>query len=71
MNQVQELGGFESIDSDCDIRFIYKHETEWFLSVLPKKMSLEFYKILNLYRIFECARDRLGVKLLIFSKKIL
>ncbi|AKP26413.1 nucleotidyltransferase [Leptospira interrogans serovar Manilae] len=44
MNQVQELGGFESIDSDsdCDIRFIYKHETEWYLNVLPKKMSLEF-----------------------------
>ncbi len=29
--------GFESIDSDCDIRFIYKHETEWYLNVLPKK----------------------------------
>ncbi|EKN90193.1 nucleotidyltransferase domain protein [Leptospira interrogans str. 2003000735] len=42
MNQVQELGGFESIDSDYDIRFIYKHKTEWYLSVLPKKMSLEF-----------------------------
>ncbi|AJR14941.1 hypothetical protein LIL_12339 [Leptospira interrogans serovar Linhai str. 56609] len=36
-----------------------------------QKISLEFYKILNLYRIFECARDRLGVKLLIFSKWIL
>lgn len=34
--------GFESIDSDYDIRFIYKHKTEWYLSILPKKMSLEF-----------------------------
>lgn len=34
--------GFESIDSDYDIRFIYKHKTEWYLNVLPKKMSLEF-----------------------------
>ncbi|EMM81500.1 nucleotidyltransferase domain-containing protein [Leptospira interrogans] len=33
--------GFESIDSDYDIRFIYKHKTEWYLSVLPGREVIE------------------------------
>ena len=29
--------GFASPDSDYDIRFIYKHPTEWYLSLWPSK----------------------------------
>jgi predicted nucleotidyltransferase len=28
--------GFESTDSDYDIRFIYAHNKNWYLSILPK-----------------------------------
>ncbi|OQX26242.1 MAG: nucleotidyltransferase, partial [Desulfobacteraceae bacterium IS3] len=33
--------GFESIDSDYDVRFIYKHELKWYLNVLPKRDVIE------------------------------
>ncbi|WP_016756963.1 nucleotidyltransferase domain-containing protein [Leptospira santarosai] len=33
--------GFESTDSDYDVRFIYKHKTEWYLSVLPGRDVIE------------------------------
>ena len=33
--------GFPSPDSDYDIRFIYKHERDWYLSLSTKKDSIE------------------------------
>lgn len=27
--------GFESTDSDYDVRFVYKHDLKWYLNVLP------------------------------------
>lgn len=33
--------GFESIDSDYDVRFIYRHKFEWYINVLPKKDIIE------------------------------
>lgn len=33
--------GFESLDSDYDVRFIYKHQTDWYLSVLPQRDVIE------------------------------
>jgi len=38
--------GFESIDSDYDIRFIYAHNRNWYLNILPKKDVIE-YPIVN------------------------
>ena len=29
--------GFESLDSDYDVRFIYKNEVNWYLTVLPRR----------------------------------
>jgi len=34
--------GFESIDSDYDIRFIYAHNIKWYLNILPKKDVIEY-----------------------------
>lgn len=34
--------GFPSPDSDYDIRFIYKHTTDWYLSPWDKKDTIEF-----------------------------
>ena len=34
--------GFESSDSDYDIRFIYAHHKNWYLNVLPKKDVIEY-----------------------------
>jgi predicted nucleotidyltransferase len=34
--------GFHSPDSDYDIRFIYVHETEWYLNLWEKKDSVQF-----------------------------
>lgn len=34
--------GFESPDSDYDIRFIYKHNKEWYLNLWDKKDTIEF-----------------------------
>ncbi len=33
--------GFESVDSDWDVRFIYIHPTEWYLQIDDKKDSIE------------------------------
>lgn len=33
--------GFPSSDSDYDVRFIYKHELDWYLSIAEKKDVLE------------------------------
>jgi predicted nucleotidyltransferase len=33
--------GFESIDSDYDVRFIYRHKLKWYLQVLPKRDVIE------------------------------
>ncbi len=40
--------GFESPDSDYDVRFIYKHDMEWYLNILPKSDVIE-YPITDLY----------------------
>jgi predicted nucleotidyltransferase len=40
--------GFESADSDYDIRFIYAHAKNWYLNILPKKDVIE-YPIVNEY----------------------
>lgn len=34
--------GFESTDSDYDVRFIYKHKMEWYLNILPKRDVIEY-----------------------------
>jgi len=34
--------GFPSIDSDYDIRFIYMHERDWYLSLSQRKDTIEF-----------------------------
>ena len=34
--------GFESIDSDYDVRFIYKHSKDWYLNILPKRDVIEY-----------------------------
>lgn len=33
--------GFESTDSDYDVRFIYKHNFDWYINVLPKRDVIE------------------------------
>jgi len=33
--------GFPSQDSDYDVRFIYAHEPDWYLSVIPRKDVIE------------------------------
>ena len=33
--------GFESTDSDYDVRFIYAHARNWYLNILPKKDVIE------------------------------
>ena len=33
--------GFESTDSDYDVRFIYAHHKNWYLNILPKKDVIE------------------------------
>jgi len=33
--------GFESLDSDFDVRFIYKHPEQFYLSILPKRDVIE------------------------------
>jgi predicted nucleotidyltransferase len=38
--------GFESMDSDYDIRFVYAHDKNWYLKILPKKDVIE-YPIIN------------------------
>ncbi|MDR2747507.1 MAG: nucleotidyltransferase domain-containing protein, partial [Treponema sp.] len=34
--------GFESVDSDYDVRFIYVHNKNWYLSILPKRDVIEY-----------------------------
>jgi len=34
--------GFESLNSDYDIRFIYAHNKNWYLNILPKKDVIEY-----------------------------
>jgi uncharacterized protein len=34
--------GFESTDSDYDVRFIYKNDVKWYLSVLPQRDVIEY-----------------------------
>ena len=34
--------GFESTDRDYDIRFIYAHNRNWYLNILPKKDVIEY-----------------------------
>ena len=34
--------GFESTDSDYDIRFIYAHRKNWYLNILPKRDVIEY-----------------------------
>jgi predicted nucleotidyltransferase len=38
--------GFESVDSDYDVRFIYVHNKNWYLNILPKRDVIE-YPIVN------------------------
>jgi predicted nucleotidyltransferase len=38
--------GFESADSDYDVRFVYVHNRNWYLNILPKKDVIE-YSILD------------------------
>ena len=40
--------GFESSDSDYDVRFIYAHHKNWYLNILPKRDVIE-YPIIDLY----------------------
>jgi predicted nucleotidyltransferase len=34
--------GFESLDSDYDVRFIYAHAKNWYLNILPKRDVIEY-----------------------------
>ncbi|MHC6201595.1 nucleotidyltransferase domain-containing protein [Breznakiellaceae bacterium SP9] len=34
--------GFESADSDYDVRFIYAHPKDWYLNILPKRDVIEY-----------------------------
>jgi len=34
--------GYESVDSDYDIRFIYAHHKNWYLNILPKRDVIEY-----------------------------
>jgi len=34
--------GFESTDSDYDVRFIYVHNKNWYLNILPKRDVIEY-----------------------------
>ena len=34
--------GFESTDSDYDVRFIYAHKKNWYLNILPKREVIEY-----------------------------
>jgi predicted nucleotidyltransferase len=34
--------GFESLDSDYDVRFIYAHKKNWYLNILPKRDVIEY-----------------------------
>ena len=34
--------GFESSDSDYDVRFVYAHRKNWYLNILPKKDVIEY-----------------------------
>ena len=34
--------GFESTDSDYDIRFVYTHHKDWYLNILPKRDVIEY-----------------------------
>ena len=34
--------GFESTDSDYDVRFIYVHRKNWYLNILPKRDVIEY-----------------------------
>jgi len=34
--------GFESVDSDYDVRFIYIHKKDWYLNVFPKRDVIEY-----------------------------
>jgi predicted nucleotidyltransferase len=34
--------GFESTNSDYDVRFIYAHNKNWYLNILPKKDVIEY-----------------------------
>jgi predicted nucleotidyltransferase len=34
--------GFESTDSDYDVRFIYIHNRNWYLNILPKRDVIEY-----------------------------
>ncbi|MDR2661432.1 MAG: nucleotidyltransferase domain-containing protein [Treponema sp.] len=34
--------GFESADSDYDVRFIYAHPRNWYLNILPKRDVIEY-----------------------------
>ena len=34
--------GFESTDSDYDVRFIYVHPKNWYLNILPKRDVIEY-----------------------------
>ncbi|QQO10396.1 nucleotidyltransferase domain-containing protein [Breznakiella homolactica] len=40
--------GFESTDSDYDVRFIYCHKKDWYLYILPKRDVIE-YPIIDEY----------------------
>jgi predicted nucleotidyltransferase len=40
--------GFESADSDYDVRFIYVHHKNWYLNILPKRDVIE-YPIIDEY----------------------
>ncbi|MDR3284070.1 MAG: nucleotidyltransferase domain-containing protein [Treponema sp.] len=40
--------GFESLDSDYDIRFVYVHPKNWYLNILPKRDVIE-YPIIDEY----------------------
>lgn len=56
--------GFESADSDYDIRFIYKHAVNWYLSIEKKRDVIEY----PVDRVFDFSGWDLQKALKLFSK---
>ena len=49
--------GFPSPDSDYDIRFIYMHERDWYLSLSQRKETIEFKKMFDITEEIKCEFD--------------
>lgn len=56
--------GFESIDSDYDVRFIYKHKIDWYLKITQERDVIEY----PVYDIYDFSGWDIRKALFLFSK---